>query len=443
MATVHRLTITLLATAMLCVCPTLVRSQPAAERSAKPKLNAAQRAALAALMERGGILLRLDEQRPGQPLVAVDFASHPEFQDDWLKQLLPFTELTTVGLAGTALTDAGVVQLTKLPKLAQLNLSGTAVTDAGLTKLAGCKQLRRLTVDGAGVTPAGIAALRKALPKLEVAAEPAKPADGSSSAATQSDAAQPADASVARFTARDIRQWREKLVELSALPDDTPNGWSKSPVDPARLLTVFPKLRVRADHVLRAYVFKDDGNSNGFVWALPAQAAFPAADDCPRLESHFLNPPKPFDALDDVMEAIEGDDSLESYLQASILRRELKEFGGGWHGIQWGMNTILDENPWKGKRPTDEAPPHDRPESAADEWKWIAPQPTIWAPEVRRTQDQVVVTFHSYTALAAETGNGEFEKERIIRHTDTYRRGKYRPLVVEKKLAEGPNAVAH
>jgi hypothetical protein len=243
--------------------------------------------------------------------------------------------------------------------------------------------------------------------------------------------------------AADIKKWRERLTELGRLPEETPNGWSKSRVEPAKLLTVFPDLKVREGYVLRAYVFKEEANSNGFVWALPADAEFPEPDDCPRLESHFLKPPKPFDALDDMMEVIVGDDSPESYLHASILRRELKEFGGGWHGIVWGMNTVLDDTPWN-------PPPRDEedvgpmyPESKPAEWNWIAAKPESWKPEVRLEKDKAIVTFYSYTPLSAELDNGEEEKERIIRHTETYRRGKYRPLVVEKKLAEGPHAVAH
>jgi hypothetical protein len=591
----HRPITRLLAAVLLCACPAFVRGQPAAEGGAKPKFTPEQRAALEALYEYGGVLLRLDEQRPGQPLVMVDFSGQQEFKDDWLKHLLPFGELTTVNLAGTTVTDAGVAHLVRLPKLAELNLkgtgvtdaglmrlafckqlaklnvqetrvsktalallrktlpelkvdesppteklspeqalaeikklggmlvhyddrlpgnpvtmidatnlpgfrdewtryfaafpklrqiglsgtplsdagldslkdiaeldalilSGTKITDAGLAQLAGCKKLQLLAVDGTGVTRAGIAALRKALPQLEVTVEPEKlaaagPKPTDAPAVTTPSATTPvapevptvaADA-LARFSAQQIRQWREKLVELSQLPAEGPNGWAKSPIEPAKLLTVFPKLRVREGYVLRAYVFREDGNSNGFVWALPAEAAFPPPGECPRVESHFLNPPKPFDALDDMMEAIAGDDSLESYFQASILRREFKEFGGGWHGIQWGMHTVLDDSPWKGPPPRADTPPHDRPESKPEEWKWLTPQPTTWTPEVRRDGDRVVVTFYSYTPLSGDFDNEkmESEKERIIRHAETYRRGKYRPLVVEKKLAEGPNAIAH
>jgi hypothetical protein len=55
----------------------------------------------------------------------------------------------------------------------------------------------------------------------------------------------------------------------------------------------------------------------------------------------FLSPPKPDCAFDDFMEAIEGDKSPLSYLQAAICLHELNEFGAMWHGISWGQDRIL------------------------------------------------------------------------------------------------------
>lgn len=574
----------------LFVATTVVLAQPPAAEQ-KPTFTAEQRAALDALYEHGGILFHLDEQRPGQPVVMIDFAGHPEFQDEWLQHLLPFPELTTVRLAGTAISDVGLEEISKLPKLAELtlkdtpitddglaklaacpqlksldvrgtqvspagieqlrkkvptlfveasppkmkltpeqalaelkkaggmlvhyddrlpgtpvvmidaanllqfqdewtryfaflpslrtvSLSGTPLTDAGLdglaevgslqdliltetkitdagvAKLAKCKNLKTLNVEGTGVTEAGIAALHRALPQLEVNGkfEPVgtdnvwldgRPVVAFAETTRRNPTTASGDDVVKQFTAAEIKQWRKKLNEVSQLPAATPNGWSKSRGDPARLLTVFPELQIRKGFVLRAYVFKEDANSNGFVWALPVDADFPEPDDCPRLEFHFLKPPKPFDALNDMMEAIVGDDSLESYLHASILRRELQEFGGGWHGIKWGMNTVLDDTPWNPPPRNQEDAGPMYPDSMPDEWKWIAPKPENWKPEVRLVKDKAIVTFYSYTPLYVELDNGEEEKERIIRHTETYRRTNYRPLVVEKKLAEGPNAVAH
>ena len=250
------------------------------------------------------------------------------------------------------------------------------------------------------------------------------------------------EAQVAQFTAEQIRTWRTQLAEWAAMPESAPEGWSKSRHNPEKLLTLFPELKVRQGYVLRAYQFRAEGNGNGFVWALPVDAEFPEPDECPRLQGHFLKPPKPLDALDDLMEAIEGDDSPMSYLQASILRREWGDFGAGWHGIDWGTHTVLDDSPWKGGPQRDDELPGKRPTSRPGEWKWFAAQPDTWTPHVRLEPNRAIVTFYTYTAMAKDGAAEEEEKERIIRHTDTYRRGKYRALVVEKKIAEGPDALA-
>jgi len=567
---------------VLAVSPETLRGQPA-PAAGKPNFTAEQKAALAALYERGGILIQLDERQTGQPVVAVDFNRHPEFRDDWLQQLLPFGELRVVSLAGTACTDAGAATLQKLPKLIDLNLSETKITDAGLTafknfiqlralnvkgarvsvaaiaelrkacpdlqveftqpvlpydeafaalrkvggflmhranqpndppvvmidatnnlkftddcvryfasfpqlrtiglngspltdagapafadvpeleslliagtkitdtgllSLAECSKLKSLDVTQTRVTAAGIAALKKARPQLEITVEPDKLAVAGPTN-PRSETPQPPtgvpDASGAtdtKFSAVVIQKWRKAAGELSVLPEGTPAGWSKSRVEPAKIVGIFPKLKMRDGFVLRAYVFLEEGNSNGFVWALPADAEFPAPNACPRLEGHFLKPPKPLDALDDAMEAIAGDDSAESYLQATLLRREMKEFGGGWHGVKWGVHTILDASPWAGPPPAADAPPLERPTSKAAEWKWSEPKPADWVPTVRVDAKQAVVTFYSYTPLGEDRGEGKLGKERLIRHTETYRRGKYRPLISEQTIAEGPNVVA-
>lgn len=247
---------------------------------------------------------------------------------------------------------------------------------------------------------------------------------------------------VVHFSAAEIKKLRHQAAEVGQLPKGTPEGWSKSRVDPAKVVSAFPGLKLREGFVLRAYVFKEDGNSNGFVWGLPKDAAYPEPKDCPRLESHFLNPPKPLDAVDDLMEAIDGDDTAASYLHASLFKREIREFGGGWHGIQWGMASILDQSPWKGAIKAD-AEPFEKPRSKLRDWKWAAEQPKDWRPEVKMERDQVVVSFYVYTALAGVGEKQEMERERILHYVDTYKRGKYRSLSQVKKLATGPDAIAH
>lgn len=390
-----------------------------------------EKEALAKLKQIGGVLVHYDDRQPGRPVIAVDFTNHPGFQEEWLRHLAAFHHLSTLGLAGTRLTDGGMRHLKELTDLETLTLSETKITDEGLAELLKLKSLRRLDVRGTSVTGAGVTALRRFLPELEIDSG-ATPGDSTPRSAAESPMPTSLQEKSAIISVEKIQELRERASALS-LPvegQDEPHGWSRSRVEPNGLVDIFAPLRLRNGYVLRAYVFREEGNGNGVVWAMPEDAEFPASKDCPTLENHPLKAPKPRGSLDDPMEAIEGDGSPWSYLAASLLRRELREFGAMWHGCDWGTHFLLDDNPWKGGAPRKNASPMEHPVSKADQWRWLGPRPTQWGPQVRMEDDKVTVTFHTYSGL---------EKESIFRHIDTYRTGKYRAKVEQRKIAEGPD----
>ena len=143
------------------------------------------------------------------------------------------------------------------------------------------------------------------------------------------------------FSVDDVKTLRERARVSIQFPAHLEDGWSRSPVDPMKLLKTFDSLDIRDGFVLRGYVFRDGANGNGIVWAMPANSEFPFPEDCEELNDRFLSPPKPTEAIDDFMAVINGDGSPWSYVSASIFAREAHEYGALWHGCDWTDHEII------------------------------------------------------------------------------------------------------
>jgi mono/diheme cytochrome c family protein len=100
-------------------------------------------------------------------LVEADFGG-VQIHDEQLANLSGLSNLTVLNLSRTPITDAGLDHILRLEKLTTLNLYATAITDAGLSKIASLKALKQLFLAETKVTPEGIAALKAALPDLQV-----------------------------------------------------------------------------------------------------------------------------------------------------------------------------------------------------------------------------------------------------------------------------------
>jgi hypothetical protein len=229
------------------------------------------------------------------------------------------------------------------------------------------------------------------------------------------------------FSLSEIERLREKASKLSRPKKNCPEGWSISRVDAMAVLAVFEPLRIKAGYILRAYQYRSGENGNGFVWAIPEGVEFPEPDACPHLEGVFLEPPKPPDALDDLMKAIEGDGSPWSYLCASVFCRELGEFGAMWHGCDWSTHSILDAIPWSKGKTTEESS-NDKPTGDTADWKWLEPEPSEWLPQVTEEKNEVTVTFFTFSGLGQEV---------IHQFIDRFHRGSYSFESERKKIATG------
>ncbi|MGG1592417.1 hypothetical protein [Terribacillus saccharophilus] len=131
------------------------------------------------------------------------------------------------------------------------------------------------------------------------------------------------------------RQYTEDFVEQYK------SGWNISLENPEDIVYGFSLLSIKDGFKLRAYQHSMGVAGAGLVFAIPVDSSLP------EILHREGEPPIPDDALDDFMEAIEGDKSPLSYLQAAICYHELHEFGAFWHSVSWGEDRILpdeDEN---------------------------------------------------------------------------------------------------
>jgi len=215
---------------------------------------------------------------------------------------------------------------------------------------------------------------------------------------------------VSHFSLAYINRLIRRAGNAARLGEDGRDGWQTAKVDFERIVSIFDHLRIRTRYVLCAYTFREGDNGNGFVYAMPVDVPFPEPEECPTDSSHFLNPPVPAAALPNVMAAIDGDGTPESYIQASLLARELHEFGARWHGCDWSTQQMLASNPRTHRVRT-------RPMGVLNpaRWEWLENPEEDWRPRVNLAAAHEVV-FYTYSALGRET---------LTRHMDRYRVNTY------------------
>ena len=218
---------------------------------------------------------------------------------------------------------------------------------------------------------------------------------------------------------------RDRAIAAAGGPTSDELGWIKSIDDPMDVLEAFDSLRIKRDYVLRAYQCVGMMGSNAFVYAMPEGSDFPDPDDCPRLEGQPFEPPKPAESLDDFMEAIDGDDSPWSYLSASLLKRELTEFGAVWHGCNWSTHRILGSGPLESEGGSASV---EAPSGPPEDWSWQYDEPGKWRPTVRMDNAEVMVMFYTYSGLG---------RDAIYQQIDRFHRHSYQFTNETIKLAEG------
>ena len=96
------------------------------------------------------------------------------------------------------------------------------------------------------------------------------------------------------FALDKVLELQKKCRTADGPVENAPEGWSISGADPMGVLRAATSIWVKPGYVLRAYQFREGGNGNGFVYAVPEAEPFPEPRECrARDASHFLGPPVP------------------------------------------------------------------------------------------------------------------------------------------------------
>jgi hypothetical protein len=187
--------------------------------------------------------------------------------------------------------------------------------------------------------------------------------------------------------------------------------WSVSTVNPAAALLRLPGLHLRPGFRLISYLYRFESKGVGVVWALPEELSTTAQlEKALPYSGSISQVPKPNGVLPHFMDAIEGDRSPASFMIASILRRELEEFGALGDRCDWTHYRLIDTVP---------------PEIY---WKWQSEQPKNLSPRVKVLSDgQAAVEFFTCRTTPTPT---------LYRHTDYYPIGQYKPNSLDKLIAK-------
>ncbi len=188
--------------------------------------------------------------------------------------------------------------------------------------------------------------------------------------------------------------------EVSHSPN-TEGRWFVSALNPRAALTKLPGIKLKAGVRIASYLWRMGDHGVGLTWSIPEEIGTTfhleaALDNCGGLDQ----PPHPIGAFADLMEAIEGDASPHSYMIASILRRELKEFGALGKHCNWSHSRFITAIP------------------PQVNWKWHTQVPKDFSPKMVIAADgKAAIEFFTCRIVAPVT---------LLRHVDQYPPGEYK-----------------
>lgn len=205
------------------------------------------------------------------------------------------------------------------------------------------------------------------------------------------------------------------LFYLGGIPEaalhrrNTRGQWFVSVANPGSVLTKLPGLKLKPEMRLVGYLYRLDQDGVGKIWALPEALGTTAHLEEALEGSGSDAPPQPKGAIADFMSAIVGDRSPMSYVVASILRRELLEFGALGKTSNWLNHQLVNR----------------LPEQA--QWQWRTTSIKDLSPKVRVYPDgKVALEFFTCRKTAPIA---------LFQHLDQYTNGTYQAQSLDRAVA--------
>ena len=187
--------------------------------------------------------------------------------------------------------------------------------------------------------------------------------------------------------------------------------WYVSVMNPGVAFMKLRGLHLRSGYRLATYLYRQGEEGVGKTWAIPeAMGTTANLEQALSAAGTEEEPPKPLGCLEDIGLAIEGDNSAGSYVYASLLHRELQEFGAvGKRGI-WGKHTLISNVPQQ------------------LQWQWRTDVKDL-SPKVKIFPDgRAIVEFFSCRVTPSIA---------IFQHLDQYSSGEYLAKSINRLVAIG------
>jgi hypothetical protein len=199
-------------------------------------------------------------------------------------------------------------------------------------------------------------------------------------------------------------------AELESQAPNTKGKWFISAMNPGDALLKLPGMQLKPGFRLVTYLHRTAADGVGVTWAVPETLSTTAKlEQALNRPCDLQHPPQPEAALADVMEAIDGDRDPLSFVIASLLKRELRDFGNVGKYCTWSHHRLIETLPSQVK------------------WEWKVKPPQDLSPKVLVYPDQKVAIEFFTCRITAPVA--------IFQHVDQYPPNHYKAAGADRAIA--------